>query len=578
MAALRVDPAALHSTAAALQTVTADAPPAPAIAASVHPVSVASSAQFNAHAANVAAVLGHAAALAERAAATYTASALEYAQTDENRGVSIANALNAAADAMTSSVTAPVAPVAVGAPPPIPPHPPQPQTIPHPPDPMADPELAEIAAAALGGGDQGASLHAAATAWRARAAAVARYQSTLEQAASSLSQGFEGPAADAALARLRPFAAWFAEAATLTNGVADHAERLASAHDRVIADHPTVEQVSTLRQNYQSALSAAATGNAAAARQAVDYKSQLDEAQTRSTDAIQAYATHSRVPAALPPVPPSPVTPGMGDVSGDRPEKGRGKAEPREKDKPKAGGDADFDKEPLHAFKPKPGTAAAEQGHTSDAEKIQQPPASSPVRSPDAAAPLSAADANPAAALGAFPQQAAQMAQGMSPPQAPQAPQVPQMPSAPQVPQMPSAPQGGSPSGGGLPQSTPMSPSGGVPSIPALGGGAGPAGGGGGGGGPSLSSPLGAATPAAALPASTPQIASGSAGPSTGINAGMPMGPMAPPGGANSGKEKERNPDLAEEEAIYIEDRPHTTAFINGTIGPPPPAEDKEQQ
>ncbi|SKX47520.1 Uncharacterised protein [Mycobacteroides abscessus subsp. massiliense] len=66
--------------------------------------------------------------------------------------------------------------------------------------------------------------------------------------------------------------------------------------------------------------------------------------------------------------------------------------------------------------------------------------------------------------------------------------------------------------------------------------------------------------------------------PSTGINAGMPMGGMAPPGGSNSGKEKERNADLAPEEAIYIEDRPHTTAFINGTIGPPPPAEDKEQQ
>ncbi|MDO3331373.1 PPE domain-containing protein [Mycobacteroides abscessus] len=575
--ALQVDPAALHSTAAALQTVTAGTPPAPAIAASAHPVSIASSAQFNAHAANVSAVLEHAAALAQRAAATYTVSALEFAQSDDRGGVLIANALNAATDAMTSTVTAPIAPAAAAPLPAIPPHPPQPQSIPHPPDPMADPELAEIAAAALRGGDQGASLHAAATTWRARASAVAAYQSTLEQAASRLSQGFTGPAADAALARLRPFAAWFAQAASLTNGVADHAERLAAAHDRVVTDHPTVEQVSTLRQNYQTALSAAATGNAAAAQQAVSYKQQLEEAQNRSTDAIQTYATHSRVPAALPPIPPSPITPGEGDVSGDKPEKGRGKATPREKGKPKTGGDADFDKEPLHAFKPKPGTTAAEQGHAADSEKINQPPAASPLRSPDAAAPLSA-DTNPAATLGSFPQQAAQMAQGMSPPQAPQAPQVPQMPSAPQVPQMPSTPQGSSPTGGGLPQSTPMSPSGNVPPIAALGGGAGPAGGGGGGGGPSLSSPLGAATPAAALPASTPGASTGSSGPSTGINAGMPMGGMAPPGGSNSGKEKERNADLAPEEAIYIEDRPHTTAFINGTIGPPPPAEDKEQQ
>ncbi|WP_207554002.1 hypothetical protein, partial [Mycobacteroides abscessus] len=70
------------------------------------------------------------------------------------------------------------------------------------------------------------------------------------------------------------------------------------------------------------------------------------------------------------------------------------------------------------AFKPKPGTTAAEQGHAADSEKINQPPAASPLHSPDAAAPLSA-DANPAATLGSFPQQAAQMAQGMSPPQAP---------------------------------------------------------------------------------------------------------------------------------------------------------------
>ncbi|SHU25333.1 PPE family protein [Mycobacteroides abscessus subsp. abscessus] len=574
-----VDPATLHSTAAALQSVAAPTPaPSAAAPMSTHAVSVAAIAQFNAHAANVAAVLDHAIALAQRAAATYTVSAHDFTQADERYSVGIANALNGMTDALTGSTTAaldvPAAPVS----PPIPPHPPQPASLPHPPDPMASPESAEISAATLRSGDQGASLQTEAAAWRARATALSQYQNALERAASGLEQGWKGPAADSALGRLRPFAAWYGQAAKAAEGVAAHADQLVNAHNQVLSEHPPLEKVTALRQNYETAMAQAATGNAAAAQQAASYRQQWNEAQTQATNAVQSYATHSRVPAALPPVPPSPVTPGEGDVAGDKPAKGRGKASPEKKnEKPKTAGDTEFDKEPLQAFKPKPGTTAASEGHEAAANQIKQAPAS-PLKAPDA--PSIDDVTPPAAALGNFPQQAAQMASGMNPqpPQAPQVPQMPPMPSSPpQVPQMPSSPPGGNPSG--LP-TAPMSPaSAGGPISPI--GGTGPAmgggGGAGGGGGPSLAGTPGLTAPASALPASGAAGAHVSSGPQPGLNAGMPMGGMAPPG-SGSGKEKERNADLAPDETVYVEDREYTSAFINGTIGPQPPADDKEQQ
>ena len=58
----------------------------------------------------------------------------------------------------------------------------------------------------------------------------------------------------------------------------------------------------------------------------------------------------------------------------------------------------------------------------------------------------------------------------------------------------------------------------------------------------------------------------------------MPMG-MMPHGAHNAGTAKERDPALASDEPIYTEERPHTTAFIDGTLGPPAPPEiSKEHQ
>lgn len=590
--ALRVNPAVLHSTAATLQTVNVAAPPPPATAASTHPVSVAAVAQFNTHAANVAGLISHAVALAQRAAATYTLSAHDFAQTDAQRGVEITNALNALTDAMTSTSTAPITDDAdTGAPSiTIPPHPSEPVALPHPPDPEATPEIAEVSAAALEGGDQAASLQTAATTWRAQAVAIEGYHTALDQAVNSLSQGWEGPAADKALARLRPFAAWFSQAATLTDGVADHAERLVTAHNQVITDHPTAQYVTTLRANYQTAMTAAASGDTSAGVKAAGYRRDLEDAQTRSNDAIQAYATSSRVPAAEAAVPPSPVTPTPGGVPGENPKEGRGKSDPHQKENGEAPGDKPHEghgegtpdkdkpnagtsesKDPPQRTTPKTGTTTAEPLGTPTADHTDASAATE--GSPEL--PLDGST-SPFAGISALPMQAAQMAP--QPPQMPQTPQIPQMPMTPQTPPL------SNPAGGGTPPSPGVSPAssggGGVPPISPLGGGSGPAMGGGGGGVPSLSGPSGPAAPAAALPASTPTPSSGPAGPMTGIHAGMPMGGMPMGGGANSGKDKDRDSDIAPDEPVYVEERPHTTAFINGTIGPPPPGDagEKEQQ
>lgn len=131
------------------------------------------------------------------------------------------------------------------------------------------------------------------------------------------------------------------------------------------------------------------------------------------------------------------------------------------------------------------------------------------------------------------------------------------------------APSGGMPSGG-LPKGTE-----GMPEVPGLGepslkpasagGGGGGMGGGGGGGmpagplGPAVGADSVAASPAAARGGGAPAGAPGGAG-AGGMGGGM--GGMGGGHGQGQGKEKRRNPNLSEDEDLYVEDRAYTEAVI----------------
>lgn len=564
---MRCDPTALHATANVLTSIAFETPPSSTSPPSGHPVSVAAAAQLNTHATNVAAMITHASALAARGSATYTASAYDYTNTDAEYAATIANAFNSVTDMLTGTATPPVA--AESAPSvPIPPHPTAPVDVPHPPDPTVTPAPADTAATALRSGDQGASLAAATQTWRTIAATLTSHQQNLQTAIAGLQTSWEGSSATAAITRLQPFAAWFTDAAAAATAVASHAERIATAHHQAVASHPTAETVSQLRQGFATASAQAAAGNLSAAAVAADYREQLTNAQTTSTQVLQTYASHASVPAALLPSPPSPATPGVGAGSTDNPDQGRGKLLDNSHEKPQAAGDIDTDSIPdaQHAVKTRPANTLAD-GNKLGIDETTSPAPIRPLDTPltdEISAPLSPMPM--IAGLGQSIGQAGQMPSSMSPPQMPQMPTSPPMPPTPPL----------SPAGGQLPPAAPpVSPantSGPVPPIPPLTGGGGGAGAGGG------SPSLGGVAPATALPTNpAPTTGAGTSGaPATGVAAGMPMGMM--PHGQGSGKEKERDPNLAADEPIYTEDRPHTTAFIDGAIGPPPPPEIKEQQ
>ncbi len=130
------------------------------------------------------------------------------------------------------------------------------------------------------------------------------------------------------------------------------------------------------------------------------------------------------------------------------------------------------------------------------------------------------------------------------------------------------APSGGMPSGG-LPKGTeamPEVPGLGEPSLkPASAGGGGGGMGGGGGGmpagplGPAVGADSVAASPAAARGGGAPAGAPGGAG-AGGMGGGM--GGMGGGHGQGQGKEKRRNPNLSEDEDLYVEDRAYTEAVI----------------
>ncbi len=578
MGNVRVNPAALRATSAALaQSAAMPAPPTAITPASQHPVSLAAATQITAVAVTLAQAMNFAHLLSARAAAAYEATAADYERTDAAYKSSVSIAFSAVqrlsgADIVPASATLPDIPDVV-----IPPHPPEPVPIPHPAPPTALPQPAETAAAQLHAGDHGASITAQATVWRAQATTIDGYGRTVSAALDHVRQEWHGDAAASAINRLTPFAAWFSNAAAAYRAAADHADRVVSAHQRAYNEHPTPQYLQTLRTEFAKATARVGAGDLTAVRDAEDYRQKMQDSQTQSMSVTSTYADSAAVPAALVTPPPSPVNPAPPAPPKPSIDSKTGQGEPKPQpertphgkspDKPHAGSDGKkFEK--------------MDPGKVRDAESVGLPqdPSTPPDAKPagDTTQPLADSD-NPLdeAAMPPLTPMMTPLMQGLgqgaqaaqaAPGGGQGAPQMPQMPpmTPPQAPQAPTPPMT-------PPTDTPFESAG---FDPMAGGGPSGGGGGAGGGAPAAAGPT--------VPLSAPPVTSGTAPVSTGapasaggIGAGMPMG-MMPHGGSKSGSDKQRDTELAPDEPVYVEDRPHTEAFIGRPPTPQPPAQTKE--
>jgi hypothetical protein len=327
---------------------------------------------------------------------------------------------------------------------------------------------------------------------------------------------WEGTGADAARRAVSAHKAWLVQMASRYEDAAAEAEKLARAHDAAASSHPTVEEVQSAEDEVNAAL-AAQPPDPERTRVAVFTYSELvkesEEVRDRYRNAV------SDVRATEPEKPPAGVTPVMPITGNGAPRQTDGR-QPTAPGPPGNGGGG-------------------------------QPPAGDPAAMPPgtgqpAAQPQSGAPADRGAPSGG------------------------------------GAPSGaGPPSGGGAPGGLPGGgPSTGTPKLPtdpslkpaaAASGGGGSGGGGSGGGGagggsgaPSM--PLSPAVGAETVAPTPAGAARGGVAPAPTAGGAMGgMGGMAPMGhgaGHNQGTEKRRDPNLAPDEDLYIEDRPWTEAVI----------------
>ncbi|KMO66913.1 hypothetical protein BST22_00990 [Mycolicibacterium chubuense] len=457
----------------------------------------------------------------ERLAQTLDNVAAAYAQVDQQSGEDIGSTFDTPAGAPSGTVF----PKGVDLP--APPHPPK---MPIPKGQLLseqgfmDPQSAQTA---LDAGDDGASLRSAAAMWRTNAQSLAASAEKFE--VNSLN--WEGQAADAAYAKFNSYREWLVSLSGSWNQLADEADALVTAHSTAKSDHrPIAQRYHELQQQVVE--------NPIGSPAWSDAMTQIAQLQTKSEDVRNTYANQAQTKAIEAEDPPAPVLSGIPVTAQDHQ-----RARPYRPDE-RAGQGAG-------------GGAGQQSPGGGSGGAPQQAPVS----------PMSAADQGGQAA-----QQAAQAAQQAGE----QAGQ--QGGGSPGGGQPGGGQQGGSPGGGmpgtGMPGTGKGGPK--LPSDPRLhpaaagGGGAGSGGSGGGGGGipgsplqPAVSAETVAPTPYAA--SAGPTAAAGTAG-SGGVAgaAGGGMGGMAPMHGAHGGGsgEKKRNPQLSQDEELYVEERPHTEPVI----------------
>lgn len=314
----------------------------------------------------------------------------------------------------------------------------------------------------------------------------------------------KGTAAEAYTQAMQRLGSWWSDMGAECERLAQQADKLIAAHEKLVGDHPTMEDVKTFDDTNWLILAPGA--------RALQY----GYFQTRSERAMSEYANGASLQEIRPGKPPSirgvPSTNPGGPAGVNPPQGGGG---------PTSGGGG---------------------GGGGTPEMPEMPSMDTPSMSP--------ASADPSAGQGSGGSPSGGSPSGGSPSSGG------------------GAPSGGMPSGG-LPKGTegmPEVPGLGEPSLkPASAGGGGGGMGGGGGGmpagplGPAVGADSVAASPAAARGGGAPAGAPGGAG-AGGMGGGM--GGMGGGHGQGQGKEKRRNPNLSEDEDLYVEDRAYTEAVI----------------
>lgn len=457
----------------------------------------------------------------QRLAQTLDNVAAAYAQMDQQSGEDIGSTFDAPAGAPGGTVF----PKGVDLP--APPHPPK---MPIPKGQSLSDQgfmIPPAAQTALDAGDDGASLRAAATMWRTNAQSLAASAEQFE--VNSLN--WEGQAADAAYAKFNAYRDWLVSLSGSWKQLADEADAMVAAHVKAKSDHrPIAEQYQNLEQQ--------ALQNPIGSPGFIQAMDQMAQLQKQSEDVRNTYASEAQPNQVEPKDPPPPVLSGVPVTPQDH--------------------------ERARPYRPEE-TAGQGAGGVGGQQSPGGGSGGAPQQSP--VSPMSAADQG-----GQAVQQAAQAAEQAGE----QAGQ--QTGGSPGGGQPGGGQPGGSPGGGAPGTGMPGTGKNGskLPRDPLLrpaaagGGGAGSGGSGGGGGGipgsplqPAVSAETVAPTPYAA--AAGPTVGAGAAGSGGAAGAaGGGMGGMAPMHGAHGGGsgEKKRNPQLSEDQELYVEERPHTEPVI----------------
>lgn len=316
--------------------------------------------------------------------------------------------------------------------------------------------------------------------------------------------GWEGSAADACTGSMNSLQRWWFYMGDECFRLGEQVEKLADAHDTLVAAHPTMEDVEYYKTFPWSTLPALA--------RALWYSKKQQDSEA----ALLEYANAIKLLEIQPKAPPT------------------------------------VDPQPADRIEIKKMNEQAETGKTvpkdtgPDQSAGEDNPASGPQVSPvSTQAPNSGGQEQSPAQSGGAPSGGQGGSQGGG------------------------SPGGGSPTGmSGMPMSTPAGdlPELGEPGLkPASAGGAGGGMGGGGGGTPSM--PLSPAVGADSVAASPSGARGGAPAPAPAAGGGMGgmgggMGGMGGGHGQGQGKEKRRDPKLAEDEDLYIEDRAYTEGII----------------
>ena len=333
--------------------------------------------------------------------------------------------------------------------------------------------------------------------------------------------GWEGDAADTCDASMKSLHSWWIDMGDECQRLGEEAEKLADAHDKLVADHPTMDDVETFNSTKWLAVAAGPFGTAAKA-------AQWQWFQARSELALREYANSTGLME---------IRPGKPPAIGGVPAVNAGEVTPKSNDDPTTSN---------------PTTSSPSSSSPSSSSPSSSSPSTSGTETPDLSDLSSVSPASTDTSSGEESSSSPSTGSGS--------------PS--------SGSQGSGTPSTGMPTDLPTGTED-MPEIPGLdepsltpasagGGGAGMGGGGGGMG----ASPMGPAVGADSVAAS-PSAArgggggvAGAPGGTGGMGMGGGMGGLGAGHGQGQGKEKRRNAQLAEDEDLYKEDRAWTEAVI----------------